>query len=122
MKIETKFNLGDKVRTIRLGDRGLGTGTIIYIGIDIHLQTIYTLSFTNDKLVSCRECELVGVAEPEPDIVYYAKVHRLNYVDMNKEKLMVLPISYSSNDRNFLDNVKITYDSNGIFKAIEKIK
>ena len=120
MKIETKFNIGDSVRTIRLGDRGLGTGTICHIGVDIHLATIYTISFTNDKLVSCRECELVGI--PKPDFVLYGRLHRLNYVDTSNEKLMVLPISYSSIDRNFLDNVKITYDANGIFKDIEKIK
>ena len=120
MKIETKFNIGDSVRSVRLGDRGLGTGTIAYIGIDIYQTLIYTISYANDKLVSCREWELVGI--PKPDFVLYGRLHRLNYVDTSNEKLMVLPISYSSIDRNFLDNVKITYDANGIFKDIEKIK
>ena len=116
MNIETKFNIGDSVRTVRLGDRGLGTGTIIYIGIDIHLTTIYTISFTNDKLVSCRECELVGVSKP--DIVYYATAKSINFSTIFP---LDFPVTCATLNKRPVDNVKITYDATGVFKDIEKI-
>ena len=106
MKIETKFNIGDRVANITNCVSYIGTVTNLSINTDLELfYTVHLDTNPKDSKAVYKESELV--AELNPDSIYYAKVHKL--------------MSYMSMERTLLDNVKITYDSNGIFKDIEKI-
>ena len=120
MKIETKFNIGDRVANITNCVSYIGTVTNLSINTDLELfYTVHLDTNPKDSKAVYKESELV--AELNPDSIYYAKVHSLNCADPAKDKVLILPMSYLSLERTLPDNIKITYDSNGIFKDIEKI-
>ena len=120
MKIESKFNLRDKVlASTVIGNQYVGIITKIAIGPTLALT--YDVLANGGYALTCKEFELTAIVEDKPDSIYYAKVHKLNYRDLAKDKVLIFPTSYISEQRHILDNVKITYDSNGIFKDIEKI-
>ena len=120
MKIETKFNIGDRVANVTNWGKYIGTVTNLSINPDLELfYTVHLDNYQKDSRSVYKESELV--TEPKPDSIYYAKVHSLNCADPAKDKVLILPMSYLSLERTLPDNIKITYDSNGIFKDIEKI-
>ena len=117
MDIKTKFNVGDRVVSSRATDTRLYKGIVCCISISKDLALLYAVTLDNLNIVTYREYELV--AEPKPDIVYYGIANDLS---PNNTSRLISPVNSLTSNQANVDNVKITYDSNGIFKAIEKIK
>ena len=119
MIVDFKFNIGDAVVTCKTNNTTSYNGVVVYISIRKDNVITYTVLIDTGYNVYYDESELT--ARLDKDLIYYAKVHSRIYKDVAKDNELILPMSYISLERTLLDNVKITYDSMGIFKDIEKI-
>lgn len=112
MEIEFRYDVGQEVDAI--DKKGTFRGVVTTIQIS-QTGILYYVS-TQDENHDGAWFKQDYLSEIKPDIIMYARVHTVGSSAHTASHVTNATLS-----RGRMDNVKITYDGSGIFKAIEKI-
>ena len=109
MIIESKFNIGDTVYSCNelvgeVREIIVTESTIIYTILDKGKTKVFEEQYLTLK--------------PALDTIYYCQLKNLQYIDGRCQRTMLLDFTTTKYQ---FDNVKVTYDSQGNFKTIERI-
>ena len=111
MKIESKFNIGDTVYSY-CNNELLGEIREIIVN-----ESTIIYAILNKGKIKVFEEQYLTLKRVE-DLVYYCQLKNLHQADDRKTRTLV--IDFTTTKYQF-DNIKVTYDSEGNFKTIERI-